>query len=182
MNKYNNVFNMIEKEISETYYYNLADFDNQGRRLSDGKTLREVIKSFEWAFHDAHTTEYATNLYANSRTMSLLAKSCDAAPFLLYGMELTQGQSFDASEDPVINHQMDLYSKKIYVYAIDSAFMIKFDEFGYPIMEDDEDIYPLTLLIDDNMRDDSIRLAVPTSDDTEDMDPIIINTPQFVHA
>ena len=31
--------------------------------------------------------------------MALLAKSSDAAPFLMYGMDLTQGTSFDAEQD-----------------------------------------------------------------------------------
>lgn len=172
----------MEKELSETYHYNPADFDNQGSRLSDGKTLREVIKDFEWAFHDIHTTEYATIFYANSHTMTLLAKSRDAASFLLYGMELTQGSSFDAGEDPRINQEMDKHSEHIYVYGIDSAFMTEFDENGYPILEGDSDIYPLTLLIDDNMPNDSIRLAVPTSEDTEESEQIIINSPQYVHV
>ena len=35
--------------------------------------------------------------------MNLLARSCDAAPFMIYGMELTQGKSFDAEKDPYIN-------------------------------------------------------------------------------
>lgn len=65
---------MMEKEISETYYYTSADFDNQGRRLSNSMTLKDVIKDFERAFHKVHTTEYALNLYANSQTMALLAK------------------------------------------------------------------------------------------------------------
>lgn len=172
----------MEKELSETFFYNPTDFDNQGRRLSDGRSLREVIKDFEWAFHYLHTTEYATNLYANSRTMTMLAKSCDAAPFLLYGMELTQGCSFDAGEDPRINHEMDMHSERIYVYGIDSAFMTKYDENGYPVMEEESGIYPLTLLIDDNMNNGSVRLAVPTSDDTEDSEPIIIDSPQYIHV
>ena len=173
---------MMENEISETYYFNPADYDHKGRRHSDGMTLRDVIKDFERAFHDVHTTEYALNLYANSQTMALLAKSCDAAPFLLYGMDLTQGQSFDAEKDPYINHEMDKHSKHIYVYAIDSAFMTEFDEYGYPIMEEDSDIYPLTLLIDDSMRNGSVRLAVPTSDDPGETETITIDSPKYVLA
>lgn len=172
----------MEKEISESYYYNPVDFDNQGRRLGDGMTLRDVIKGFERAFHKQHSTEYALNLYANSRTMGLLAKSCDAAPFLLYGMDLTQGQAFDAAKDPYINHEMDKHSSYIYVYGIDSAFMTEFDENGYPVLDEESDIYPLTLLIDDEMRDGTIRLAVPTSDDAEDTEPVTINSPHFVYA
>ena len=88
---------MIEKEISETYYYNPADFDGNGRRLDDGMTFRDLVKNYEHDFHDKHSSEYAFNLYANSKTMNLLAKSCNAAPFLVYGMDLTQGRSFDAT-------------------------------------------------------------------------------------
>ena len=174
---------MIEKEISETYYYNPADFDGNGRRLDDGMTFRDLVKNYEHDFHDKHSTEYALNLYANSNTMNLLAKSCDAAPFLVYGMDLTQGRSFDAEKDPYINHQMDIHSDYIYVYGIDSAFMTEFDEYGYPIFDEDSDIYPLTLLVDNNMRDGTIRLAVPSMDDDDDeLEPVTIDVPQLEYA
>ena len=81
---------MMEKELYKTYYFDPADYDERGRRKSDGKSFRDVIKEFEFDFHDTYSTEYALNLYANSRTMALLAKSNDAAPFLTYGMDLTQ--------------------------------------------------------------------------------------------
>ena len=174
---------MIEKEISETYFFNSADFDGNGRKLDDGMTFRDLVENFEHDFHDKHSTEYALNLYANSNTMSLLAKSCDAAPFLIYGMDLTQGRSFDAEKDPYINHQMDIHSDYIYVYGIDSAFMTEFDEYGYPIFDEDSDIYPLTLLVDNNMRDGTIRLAVPSMDDDDDeLEPVTIDVPQLEYA
>jgi hypothetical protein len=173
----------MEKEISETYYFNPSTFDSNGRMLDGGMTFRDLIKSFERDFHDLHSTEYALNLYANSNTMALLARSCDAAPFLIYGMDLTQGRTFDAEKDPYINHQMDIHSDYIYVYGIDSAFMTEFDEYGYPIIDEDGDIYPLTLLVDNNMRDGSIRLAVPTMDDGGDeLEPVTIDVPQFEYA
>ena len=173
----------MEKEISETYYFNPADFDYNGRSLDDGMIFRDLIKNYERVFHDIHSTEYALNLYANSNTMALLARSCDAAPFMIYGMDLTQGRAFDAEKDPYINHQMDKHSHYIYVYGIDSAFMTEFDEYGYPIFDEDSDIYPLTLLIDNNMRDGSIRLAVPTMDDGDDeLKPVTIDVPQFEYA
>lgn len=174
---------MTEKEISETYYFDSSNFDNNGRSLDDGMTFRDLVKSFECEFHDVHSTEYALNLYANSNTMSLLAKSCDAAPFMVYGMDLTQGRSFDAEKDPYINHRMDMHSDYIYVYGIDSAFMTEYDEYGYPIIDEDSDIYPLTLLVDDNMGDGTIRLAVPTLDDDDDeLEPVTIDVPQFEYA
>ena len=115
--------------------------------------------------------------------MNLLARSCDAAPFLLYGMELTEGKAFDAEKDPYRNHQMDQHSQHIYVYGIDSAYMTEFEENGYPILDDDKDIYPLTLLIDDTMREDEVRLAVPTMDDDGDeTENVTINVPQFEYA
>lgn len=109
---------MMEKELYKTYYFDSADYDKRGRRKSDGKSFRDVIKEFEYDFHDTYSTEYALNLYANSRTMALLAKSNDAAPFLTYGMDLTQGKSFDAVQDPFVNHEMEKYSPSIYVYGI----------------------------------------------------------------
>lgn len=121
----------MEKELSKKYYYNPSDFNIFGRRKSDDVTFRNVIKEFEYDFHETYSTEYALNLYANSRTMALLAESNDAAPFLVYGMDLTQGKSFDAVKDPLVNHEMEKYSQNICVYGIDSAFMTEFDEFGY---------------------------------------------------
>ena len=173
---------MMEKELYKTYYFDSADYDKRGRRKSDGKSFRDVIKEFEYDFHDTYSTEYALNLYANSRTMALLAKSNYAAPFLTYGMDLTQGKSFDAVQDPFVNHEMEKYSPSIYVYGIDSAFMTEFDEYGYPILDENSDIYPLTLLVDDTMRDNEVRLAVPTMDDGDETEDVTINVPQFEYT
>jgi hypothetical protein len=169
----------MEKELYKIYHFNPADYDNNGRRKSDGKTFRDVIKEFEYDFHDTYSAEYALNLYANSLTMALLAKSNDAAPFLVYGMDLTQGNGFDATNDPFINHEMDKQSKCIYVYGIDSAFMTNFDEYGIPILSEDEDIYPLTLLVAETMRDGTIRLAVPTLDDDFENEIIPVEAPKY---
>ena len=149
---------MMEKELYKTYYFDPADYDERGRRKSDGKSFRDVIKEFEFDFHDTYSTEYALNLYANSRTMALLAKSNDAAPL------------------------MEKYSPSIYVYGIDSAFMTEFDEYGYPILDENSDIYPLTLLVDDTMRDNEVRLAVPTMDDGDETEDVIIDVPKFEYA
>ena len=127
-------------------------------------------------------TEYAQNLYSNSQTMDLLAKSKDAAPFLLYGMDLTQGNSFDPIKDPFVNHEMDKHSEKVYVYGIDSAFMTEFDEYGYPILDEDSDIFPLTLLVDNTMRNGEVRLAVPTLDDGDEEENVTIDVPLFEYA
>ena len=172
----------MEKELYKTYYFNPADYDNRGRRKSDGKTFRDVVKEFEYDFHDTYSTEYALNLYANSRTMALLANSKDAAPFLMYGMDLTQGKSFDAIQDPYVNHETEKHSANIYVYGIDSAFMTEFDEYGCPVLDEDSDIYPLTLLVDNTMRDNEVRLAVPTMDDGDETEDVIIDVPNFEFA
>lgn len=173
---------MMEKELYKTYYFDPADYDDRGRRKSDGKVFRDVVKEFEYDFHDTYSTEYALNLYANSLTMALLAKSKDAAPFLIYGMDLTQGKSFDAVQDPFVNHEMEKYSPNIYVYGIDSAFMTEFDEYGYPVLDENCDIYPLTLLVDNTMRNNEVRLAVPTMDDGDETEDVTIDVPQFEYA
>lgn len=172
----------MEKELCKIFYFNPVDYDNRGRRKSDGKTFRDVVKEFEYDFHDTYSTEYALNLYANSLTMALLAKSKDAAPFLIYGMDLTQGKSFDAIQDPYVNHEMEKHSAMIYVYGIDSAFMTEFDEYGCPVLNEDSDIFPLTLLVDDTMRDNEVRLAVPTTDDGDETEDVTINVPKFEYA
>ena len=96
----------MEKELSKKYYYSPSNFDNLGRRKGDGMTFRDIIKEFEYDFHEIYSTEYALNLYANSKTMALLAKSNDAAPFLIYGMDLTQGKSFDAIQYMILTSIM----------------------------------------------------------------------------
>ncbi len=101
---------------------------------------------------------------------------------MLYGMDLTRGKSFDAIQDPYVNHEMEKHSKFIYVYAIDSAFMTEFDEYGYPVLDEDSDIYPLTLLVDNTMRDNEVRLAVPTMDDGDEIENVIIDAPKFEFA
>lgn len=172
----------MEKEFYITYFFNPADYGSTGRRIVDGISFREVIKEFERDFHQVYPSCYALNLYANPKTMDLLTKSCDAAPFLVYGMELTQGQSFDADKDPFINHEMDKNSNYIYVYGIDSAFMTEYDESGYPILDEDSEIYPLTLLVDDTMQDGSIRLSTPTiNGDGEETENVII-FPKFEYV
>ena len=173
---------MMEKEIIETYYFNPADFDKRGRRYKDGVSFRDVVKEYERDFHICHSTEYALNLYANSCTMALLAKSNDAAPFLIYGMDLTHGKSFDAIQDPYVNHEMEQHSNKIYVYGIDSAFMTEFDKYGYPILDENIRILPLTLLVDHAMRNGELRLAVPTLGDGDETENVIIDVPQFEYA
>jgi len=172
----------MEKELSKKYYYNPSDFNIFGRRKSDDVTFRNVIKEFEYDFHETYSTEYALNLYANSRTMALLAESNDAAPFLVYGMDLTQGKSFDAVKDPLVNHEMEKYSQNICVYGIDSAFMTEFDEYGYPVLDENGDIFPLTLLVDNTMQDNEVRLAVPTMDDGDEIEDVTIDVPQLEYA
>ena len=78
----------MECELSETYYFTPSKFDENGRRCHDGARFRDVVKEFEVDFHRLHSADYALNLYANSNTMRLLSRSCDAAPFVIYGMEL----------------------------------------------------------------------------------------------
>lgn len=171
------------KEISETYYFDPTVFNENGKTNHDGISFRMLVKEFERDFHGRHTTEYALNLYGNSQTMNLLARSCGAAPFLIYGMELTQGKSFDAEKDPYVNHEMDTYSQNTYVYGIDSAYMTEFDEYGYPIIDEENGIYPLTLLIDSSMRDGVLRLAAPTiDDDGEETEEVIIDVPKYEYA
>ena len=145
-------------------------------------TFRDVVKEFEYDFHETYSTEYALNLYASSRTMAILAKSKDAAPFLMYVMDLTQGKSFDALQDPYVNHEIEKHSANIYVYGIDSAFMTEFDEYGCPVLNEDSDIFPLTLLVDNTMRDNEVRMAVPTTDDGDETEDVIIDVPKFEYA
>ena len=171
---------MLEKEISEVYHFSPSSFDEKGRN-KDGVTFRNVIKDFERDFHARHSTEYALNLYANSNTMRLLARSCNAAPFLMYGMDLTQGRAFDPEEDPYVNHEMDKCSQSFSVYGIDSAFMTDYDEYNYPIINEEKGIFPLTLLIDWKMNDGEVRLAVPTFD-SDEHEEVIVDEPILEYA
>lgn len=169
----------MEQEIIETYMFNPEDY-HDGRRKGDGKTFRDVVKEFEYDFHKRHSCEYALNLYANSSTMRLLEKSCGAAPFLSYGMDLTHGHTFDAVQDPFINHAIEKHSRNIIVYGIDSAYMETPD--GNIVIDEEAGIFPLTLLIDNSMRNGTLRLATPTSDDEGDEENVTIDSPKFEYA
>ena len=170
---------MMQNEIRETYSFNPKDFNEKGRRRSDGVSFRDIIKEFEVDFHHRHSAEYALNLYCNSRTMMLLERACNAEPFLRYGMDLTQGDAFDAIQDPQINREIYPQDKFIIVYGIDSAFMKERDEYGIPIVSEENGIYPLTLLIDEEMNDCNVRLAVPTSDDDNEEEVVPVDNPEY---
>ena len=60
--------------------------------------------------------------------------------------------------------------------------MTEFDEYGYPIIEENSDILPLTLLVDNTMRDGELCLAVPTFDDEDENEIVNIDVPQFEYA
>jgi hypothetical protein len=77
---------------------------------------------------------------------------------------------------------MEKHSTSINVYGIDSAFMTEFDEYGYPVLDDNSDIFPLTLLVDNTMRNGELRLAVPTMDDGDETEDVTIDVPQFEYA
>jgi hypothetical protein len=47
---------------------------------------------------------------------------------------------------------------------------------------EDSDIFPLTLLVDNTMRDNEVRLAVPTMDDGDETEDVIIDVPKFEYA
>ena len=168
----------MERELSERYYFNPTDFGEDGRRLTDGISFRRVVMEFEQDFHREHSAEYALNLYANSQTMRLLAKSNNAEPFMIYGMDLHSGHNFDPESDPFINKSIDEHSENVLVYGIDSAYMTDFDEFGNPIMDEDTEIYPLTLLVDNAMPDGEVRLSTPTIDGDDDLEPVTSDVPQ----
>ena len=60
--------------------------------------------------------------------------------------------------------------------------MTEFDEYGYPVLDDNSDIFPLTLLVDNTMRNGELRLAVPTMDDGDETEDVTIDVPQFEYA
>lgn len=70
----------------------------------------------------------------------------------------------------------------MFVYGIDSAFMDNYDENGYPLLDENSNIYPLTLLIDEKLLDNTIKLTVPTIDDDNETDQIIVNISKFEYA
>ena len=100
--------------------------------------------------------------------------------FLSYGMDLTQGHTFDAEQDPTINHAMEAYSRNVTVYGIDSAYMETPD--GNITIDEKAGIFPLTLLIDDSMREGTLRLTTPTWDDEEEEYNVTIDLPNFEYA
>lgn len=172
----------MEKKIYETFTFKPSDFDGNGYRVSDGMSFRDVLKTFEYDFHNKHTNKYALNMYANSKTMRLLAISCKAAPFLIYGMDLTHGNAFHPIDDPNINHEIDKYSKYMTVYGIDSAYMQDYDANGYPLFDEDSDIIPLTLLTDNTLSDGELRLSSYIDEDGDIKENVVITSPKFEYA
>jgi hypothetical protein len=154
-------------ELKETYRFSNADFSFNGRRESDGLTFREVVKGYERDFHTRHPKHYALFLFANLRTMSLLQRSCDADSRLIYGMDLVDGEF-----DPTTNLNIEdagVGSSKIVVYGIDSAYM-PLDKNGFPQIDGQKRINPLTLLIDAQLPDGVLQLKyADDSDDDDDM-------------
>jgi hypothetical protein len=160
-------------EIKEIYHFSPQDFDINGKRVSDATSFREVLKEFERDFHFRHSNYYALYLFANHSTMLLLSRSCNARENMIYGMEL-----IDSEFDPTTNHFIEEVSSKenIVVYGIDSTFM-DFDENGVPRIDEEKMIYPLTLLIDNNMKNGVLHLKyLDNKEDDKDfvMTPIDI--------
>jgi hypothetical protein len=61
--------------------------------------------------------------------------------------------------------------------------MTDFDENGYPILTEDSEIYPLTLLVDKTMSDGMIKLSTPTLDDGDDeTETNIVDVPKYEFA
>lgn len=151
-------------EIKETYHFSPYDFDINGKRESDGKPFREILKEFEHDFHSRHSNHYALYLFANHGTMLLLSRSCNAKENMIYGMEL-----IDSEFDPMTNHFIEEAStkKNIVVYGIDSAFMT-FDKDGNSEIDKEKMIFPLTLLIDNKLRDGVLHLKYLDDDDRDD--------------
>ena len=153
-------------EIKETYHFSPQDFDSKGKRTSDGASFRDVLKGFEYDFHERHSNYYALYLFANSRTMLLLSHSCNARKNMIYGMELIDGE-FDPNTNHFIEEASD--GKNIVVYGIDSAFM-QLDENGVPKIDAQKGIYPLTLLVDNRLKDNVLHLKYLDDDNSNDED------------
>jgi hypothetical protein len=162
-------------EIKETYHFLPRDFDINGKRVSDGTPFREILKEFERDFHTRHSNYYATFLFANSQMMLLLSRSCNAKENMIYGMDLI---GVNGDFEPNINHRIEEASNKrnIVVYGIDSAFMLP-DKNGTPRIDEEKMIYPLTLLIDNNMKDGMLYLKYLDDDrnDEDCMTPINVD-------
>lgn len=169
----------MEIEIFETYRFDPSEFDCDGKNKSTAENFRDWVKDCEFDYHERHSSLYALNFYSNSKTMRLLQNSCGAKKGLQYGMDLYHGNRFNPTKDPEINHKIDGFSSSITVYGIDSAFM-KPNSQGIPDIDEDEGIWPLTLLIDDKMRNNEIRLSCPDDDDNEEVNAPL--TPKIEYA
>ena len=165
-------------EIIETYHVNLQEFNFNGVG-KDGRSMREVVGEYERDFHSLHKEYYALFMYANSNTMRVLAQACGAPEYSRSGMDLNNGRTFDPIEDPLINSKIDIYSKYVTVYGIDSAFMDKFEDNGYPVIDEENEIYPLTLLIDSSLPDGTIKLSHHDDDDDDEEEDLVPEKPKY---
>ena len=123
-------------EIKETYRFSPQEFDINGKRILDGVPFKEIRNEFEYDFHTRHSNYYATFLLANSQTMLLLSRSCNAKENMIYGMDLIEDNF-----DPNANHHIEEASNKknIVVYGIDSVFMLS-DKNGIPRIDEKNDL------------------------------------------
>ena len=166
-------------KITETYYFIHQEFDTNGKRESDNISFRNLLKEFEIDFHTRHPNRYGQFMFANSRTMMLLSKSCNARDDMIYGMDLIDGEF-----NPTINHEIekaDNIGQNIVVYAIDSAYQ-PLDEYGIPVIDGEKDIFPLTLLVDDSLKNGTLKLMYPSDDSSDEEwipEPININVKSF---
>jgi hypothetical protein len=151
-------------EIKETYHFSPQDFDINGNRKSDGLPFREVLREFECDFHARHSDYYALFLFANSKTMLILSHSCNAKPNMIYGMDLIEGDF-----EPNTNHCIEEAGSKknIVVYGIDSAYMLP-DESGIPKIDEEKMVFPLTLFIDNELKNGVLQLKYLDDDDKND--------------
>ena len=51
----------MENEYYKNYSFIPAEYDSRGRRKCDGKTFRDVVKEFEYDFHETYSSECALN-------------------------------------------------------------------------------------------------------------------------
>ena len=48
----------MENECYKNYCFIPAEYDSRGRRMCDGKTFRDVVKEFEYDFHETYSSPH----------------------------------------------------------------------------------------------------------------------------
>lgn len=143
------------------FKYHPEEFDDEGFSLMNDSSIFDLFHEWENDFHEAYFPFVANCLFANYPSMMIIEKGLECKPDERCGMELINGKvDIDA------NMEMMSFSEYTTVFALASELENHKEE-------------PIYLVIDDNLRNDTIILKYisDVDDDDDDGDILIEDGP-----